>query len=256
MAFQGVRVNGHKGVFEQPIKFGMSDTGPYSVRTFHGTRTDILAFLPSLQLSGATYEIRDTFSGTRVELEIKFSTAPGGGSEVPVDNWEYFAGEVEKDLLDSGLSGIETITDADKKLIRELVLDPSLGFTFANVNSDSAYRLILAGVKSARILTPAVRHTATVSNTYTVPASLAHVGQIISTNALAALENFPSGLLFVLPNPIDPTPLDNTASYPTRKYGWYKKHPTVRIAANQKIQIEQEWEFGLWSTFIYGAPLT
>jgi hypothetical protein len=38
-------------------------------------------------------------------------------------------------------------------------------------------------------------------------------------------------------------------------YGWLKMHPSVRVAAYQKNQMEQEWHYGLWSIYLYGNPL-
>jgi hypothetical protein len=236
-----VKINGKKGVFEQPIKYGLSDSGPYSIRTFHGTRQEIQALIPGLAFSASTYEVRDTFSGSKVELEVRSSLPPQGSPEVPINSWEFFAQEIEKDILEADNALVNAVSDDQKAAVRAALQDPSNDALVTDITDPSAtilYIMMLQGVKTARVLQPLVRHTATVSNAYTVPAALTNVGKILTTAQLGTLENFPSGLLFNLPSGI--------SSRTGLAYGWYKKFPTVRGAANQKIQIEQEWEYGLW----------
>jgi hypothetical protein len=85
-----------------------------------------------------------------------------------------------------------------------------------------------------------------------VGAALTNVGAILSTGSLIALEGVPGSLLVNLPIKI--------SNRVAAAYGWYKKFPTVRISAGHRIQLEQEWEYGLWSRLAYmgglaGSPL-
>jgi len=41
----------------------------------------------------------------------------------------------------------------------------------------------------------------------------------------------------------------------TFDFGWLKGYPDYQGAAGNKAVIAQEWEFGLWSREIYGAPI-
>jgi len=88
------------------------------------------------------------------------------------------------------------------------------------------------------VLTPTLRHTQTVSNSWTIPASFTNVGRIISRASMISLEAIPTDILFQLPNDIS-----TRTTQPALVYGYRKKHPTVRTAALQKTQIEQEWAY-------------
>jgi hypothetical protein len=39
-------------------------------------------------------------------------------------------------------------------------------------------------------------------------------------------------------------------------YGWLQHEPTYTLVANNKAQFQVEWEYGLWSTFLYGNAVT
>jgi hypothetical protein len=93
-----------------------------------------------------------------------------------------------------------------------------------------------------------VRHTQTVSSNYTVKAALTNVGRIISTGSFISLEGVPSDILFNLPT-------FSSSRAPDLVYAWLKRFPIVRTGARQKVQIEQEWEYGLWPPLIYGSLL-
>ncbi len=240
-----IKINGQRGAKEQPIKFGQNESGPYAIRTWHGTRNEVFAEVPSVLAGGGTYEIRDTFTGTKVELEARFSNNSDGSAEVPIDTWELFAAEVEKDILESDISAITNLPKVDREMLRKLQADPSQPGSFLVPDAETIYRMMLKGVKSTLVQQPSVRHTQTVSNTYLIKASLANVGKIFTSAQLGTVEGFPGTVLFALPNDVAAIPTDPLD--PVFNYGWRKKHPTVRGSARQKTQIEQEWIYGLWA---------
>jgi hypothetical protein len=182
----------------------------------------------------------------------------GGATEVPVDSWEFFANHCEKDVLEADNSPVDSISLANKTRIRNFILNPS-GPDGYVVTEDSfeddgtetlpfdLYKQMQAGVRSIVVNAPTLRHTQTVSNVYTVKATLTNVGKIISSATLTILEDLPFGVLFNLPT-------DVSTRY-KQHYGWMKVHPTVRCAARFKMQIEQEWQYGLWSELLYNQPL-
>jgi hypothetical protein len=120
-------------------------------------------------------------------------------------------------------------------------------------NCYSAFCLMAHGVRSYPILAPCLRHTQTVNAQYSIKASLTNVGYVLSTARLQSDEAIPS-VLFNLPVFNDPPHYIEVAG--DLKYGWYKDFPTVRQIAGMKWNIEQEWQYGLYSVKLYGEPLT
>jgi hypothetical protein len=98
-----------------------------------------------------------------------------------------------------------------------------------------------------------LRHTQTVNAQYAIKASLTNVGKVLSTATLQNDESIPNGLLFNLPAFSLPPQYVETSG--DLKYGWYKDFPTVRQIAGMKWNIEQEWQYGLYSVKLYGTPL-
>lgn len=253
-------INGVKGAFEQPIRFGYNDSGPYTIRSWRGDFAAISQLVPQLNAAGGLWEIKDTHTHTNVELECRFASEPGQNPdvEVPVDEWEFFAQKIEKDILESDIALVSNLSNQDKQNIRNAIQDPGSLQDFQNPTFEQTtegtlvYSLMVAGVKSVRVNAPTLRHTMTVSNSYPVKATLDRVGKIIPTASMASLEGIPASVLFILPDDTS-TRINGEGNYtgPTLRYGWYKNHPTVRGGPYHKSQIEQEWEYGLWPVDIY-----
>ena len=176
---------------------------------------------------------------------------------MPVDNWEFHASHVEKDVLEADVEVINNISDANKVVIRDLIAnppkiteDPLLLFDPDDPCSEDAfavYVLMMNGLRAIRVNAPVLRRTRTVSNMYVIKAALTNVGKILSTATLMTFEDIPATVMFNLPT--------ETSKRTGLKYGWFKMHPTVRAAARQKMVIELEYEYGLWPTIIYGEPI-
>jgi hypothetical protein len=113
--------------------------------------------------------------------------------------------------------------------------------------------LMLRGVRSHPVLAPCLRHTQTANSQYAIQASLTNVSKVLSTATLQSNEGVPSGLLFNLPTFSAPPQYVESAG--DLQYGWYKDFPTVRQIAGMKWNIEQEWQYGLYSVKLYGYPL-
>ncbi len=251
MATPSPVINGQAAAHEQPQRYGYDQSGPYMVRTWHGTRAAIAAQYAACLIDGATCEVTQ---GIGIDvLSARYGTSGGGdgGSEVVVDTWEFFANVIEKDSLEADISAVNAISEENKEKIIHHT-DPTAEPVFTGGTASDAlaeYRLRKMGAKSIRVLQPIVRHTQTVSSSYTIKASLTNVGKILTTAAFIRSEAMPADVLFNLPND---TPTDTTRY----AFGWYKMHPTVRISAGQKIQIEQEWEYGLWAKLRYPDVIT
>ena len=260
MATRAPTINGLTGAHEQPLRFGWGDQGPYLTRSWHGTRAAIAAQYSLCVASGASCEVKQGIGVD--ELEARYAVHAGGEggvieSDLPIDNWEFHASHVEKDVLEADVEVINNISDENKAVIRDLIAnppakgeDPVDAFDPEDpysVDAFAVYVLMVNGLRSIRVNAPVLRRTRTVSNVYVIKAALTHVGQILSTATLMAFEDIPATVLFNLPT--------DTSKRTGLKYGWFKMHPTVRVAARQKMVIELEYEYGLWPTIIYGEPL-
>ena len=171
----------------------------------------------------------------------------GGGTETPTLVWEYFANRIEIDMLEADIAGINTISESDKRTIREHINNPKEGESpSVTGNALIAYRLMLDGVRSAMVNWPTLKVSKLVSSTYAVQASQTNVGRIITTASLTATESIPTRL-FALPN--------DTTTKTDRVYGWLKSFPNIQQAAGGRWNIAQEWQYGLWATLLYGAAV-
>jgi len=247
-------INGIKGAYLQPVEYGEDQSGAYTIVRAQGTRNEIKQLIPQLRVMHATWTIKEgyTAGADMLEARVPAPTISITEPEVPVDDWETFGEEVEKDILESDIAGIDGLEDKEKKFLRSCIdngIDPNAPTRVTSSLGIDLYNHIVLGVKSVRIVVPHLRHTRTVSQAWTVPAALTNVGRIISTGTLITSEGVPTNLLFGLPNG---TPNRDTTIW---RYGWYKKYPTVRIAGGRRVQLEQEWEYGLWSIFLQGAVL-
>jgi len=252
------RINGVKGAYLQPPRYGESESGPFTLYTYEGTKTELLNLVGSIKGLGGTWEMEESHSGAKCKLSARFAVNVASGTpEVPVDTWEFFSFTHEKDLLESDLTSItHNITEDQKRIIRAAISNPQPGKSPALVPGTPAYvvyALELHGVRSSYKFVPTIRHTQTVSSNWTVKASLANVGRIITTPTFTTLEALPAWVLFNIPS--DAWTGNATDLGFNLAYGWLKMYPTIRGAAFQKIALEQTWVYGLWSTFLYGNPL-
>lgn len=234
------------------MRYGWNSSGPYTVRTWQGTRAAIATQYATVLTTTAVAEVRQGIGCDTLEATYSEASSGGGNPATDItDNWEFSAGVVEKDLLEADISVINNLTAAELTALRHVITnppqtpaeEPALG-----AGANSVYLLIRNGVRSVRTNAPKLRHTLTVGSAYAVKASMAKVGLILTTTTLQNDEMLPGDILFSLPS----------LTYGGTRalvYGWFKMHPTIRVAARQKTQIEQEWEYGLWSTVLYGSAV-
>ena len=248
MSTPAIVINGTSGAYEQPSRFGWDTSGPYCIRTWKGTASAISTQYDTCAAAGALVEVENGY-GTST-LRARYAVTITGGTEAPVDAWEFFASHAEKDILEADLPAINALTNQEKSDIREAIANPASDI-WGDFSDEqlAVYGLMVSGVKAVRVMAPVLRHTQTVSNIFTVKAALTDVGKILSSGTLATFESIPSSVLFNLPYDT------SSRTAPALAYGWMKMHPTIRMAARQKMQIELEYEYGLWSTLLYGSPL-
>jgi hypothetical protein len=251
-------INGTSGAYEQPQRFGADSSGPYCIRTWKGTAAAIADQYNLCIAGGAQAEVQAGIGVHTVTARYAMVIGGTGAGEVPINSWQFFASASEKDALEADKGPIDAISVANKDRIRWFLANPprqNEGAVTVDCFEDDGtdtlpfdlYRQMQTGVKSVRVNAPILRHTQTVSTLYTVKAALTNVGKILTSNKLYLDETIPLGVLFTLPS-------DVSTRYKLF-YGWFKMHPSVHDAARQKMQIEQEWEYGLWSELLYGPPV-
>lgn len=248
-------INGQTGAHEQPVKFGRDTSGPYVERTWHGTRAAITAQYNLCVAGGGVCEVTTGIGVDKLTARFSIQQDTGGGTtEVPVDQWEFLASHVEKDVLEADVTFSPALTDHDKKQLKNYLVNPPASpsdvAAWDNATGSNLFELMENGLRSITVNAPTLRHTQTVSNVYTVRAALTNVGKIISSSTLMISEAIPTTVLFNLPFDTVKRSFGGGLSY-----GWRKMHPSVTIAARSKLQITQEWEYGLWSNLLYGAAL-
>lgn len=267
MSTPSIVINGTSGAYEQPQSFGWDSMGPHCIRTWRGTAAAIATQYGICLTGGAQADIQKGLGTDTLTARYPLSVAGSNGTiDAPVDVWEFFSSHAEKDILEADLAVINGISDLNKQILRSLVQtppsadgngtyapDPDGGGYFDDDGSraaaESIYALMQSGVKAVRVMAPVMRHTQTVSNLYTVKAALTNVGKILSTTTLISFESIPTSVLFNLPTNT------STRTSPVLSYGWMKMYPTIRMAARMRMQIELEYEYGLWSNVLYGAPI-
>jgi len=242
-------INGASGAHAQPIEYGLDDNGQFTIRRYRGTRSQIATQYSVCVAAGAHCTVKQGIGVD--ELEARYSHSPDGSGNTDdlVDDWEFFANVVEKDILEADIAAVSGISEEEKAKIRNAIQNPPEDSSPALTDEDAIdiYQLMLKGQRSIRVNAPVLRHTLTVSNSYTIKAALTNVGKVISSATLASQESLPVDVLFNLPNDISTDSL--------LQYGWFKMHPTIRMSARQRAQIEQQWEYGLWPIVVYGAAL-
>lgn len=248
---------GQTGAIEQPREWDWSPLAGYtSRRSYEGTSASALATLEAeLKAGGWSYSVKNTPGKWTLSATIGGDNGNNGGGNNPLeplaDVWEMSANVIEKDLLESDIS-IMDISSADLKTIKDwqggAISRPTL-----SGNAGSIVVLLDNNVKSVRVFQPTLRHTKIVSSSYAIKQSYTNIGKIISTSSIGSLEGVPNTLIFSLPPPS--TSKRTGAAGLELKYGWYKKPPTVLEQAGGNWQIVLEYEWGWWSTLIYGQPI-
>jgi hypothetical protein len=242
-------INGSKAVHIQPAKYGRTESGEYCELEWVGPNAALQTLIPFCRLYSGLFHVEESSSGGASRLTARFATAMAPNfttPEAPEDNWQYFANVVQKDVLEAHLPNVNpAFTDAEINSIRTN-LDHLDAIDFDENTRDEVlevFNLMRSGVTSVRVLEPMLRHTQTVSQLWKVKASTQGVGRIFTTEILLDAEDIPEDLLIDLPN--------FSSNKPGLAYGWYKHFPSIRTSALQKVQIEQEWEYGLWATLLY-----
>jgi hypothetical protein len=216
----------------------------------------VLAKLSDVQDAGYVWRLRE--EGPNATLEAETPNLPGENetSTVVSDTWEMLPGEAEKDLLEVDITAFNSLTKMQKESIRKNIQQPPEEATTTNLTGAAltAYKLMLLGQRSKIVFAPVLRRTMTVSSLYSVTVSVTNANQIIKASTIVANEGLPLGFLIAL----------NSAPFAygiatkdglVFSYGFLKKYPNLLQTIGGRLQIIQEWAFGLWSVDAYGVAV-
>lgn len=233
-------INGQRGAFLQPTRYGFDTSGPYAIFVWKGTKDECLANVPAIEASGGLWEMRESYSGSGCELEARFPTEAGFPEEKPESTWELFPTDADQDILDSDVAVVKALSQTDREKIRAAIYTPKESSPSVSGNALEMYLLMLDGIKVWKTNAPTLRHTQKVSRAFAIQSALTNVNRILRTSTLLTQEpTIPSGLSANLPTVVN-------SSSENFKYGWQKKYPQITAAAGARVHIVQEWQWGRW----------
>ena len=181
-----------------------------------------------------------------------------------IDSWELVPNLVEKDLLESDSATLLAISASNMVILKNLISgsgpdqwtgDPTTTFN-NNPSADYSatvkiWSLFQAGFKTVRVLAPTLRHTRIMRRDFTVQQAYDKIGRVFTTSSLKTYEQVPAQVLFDLPNNSDPSRYDGLVMH----YGWLKKPCSIQQVSAGQWQIQQEYDWGLWSEDVYGTTV-
>jgi hypothetical protein len=249
----------------QTISFTPTDGFRYGGK-IQGLKESINALCQ--QMAAAGYSFRYHYDSSP-HATIEYDAAgdpnainPGSGAaETPTEVWELYPNQALIDVLAgdipgtiSGQGNVNSISAEDKRILRHEA-EGSSGSEepteFGDPLANMMLALMLSGVRSFRVEQPTLKVSKLVSSSYPVKAALTNVGRLISSETMQSSEGVPATLLFNLPASSIVTKADGVV----QAHAWYKTYPNVQQVAGGRWNISQAWEWGIYSTFIYGNPL-
>ena len=247
------------GPTSQPSAFEWSPTrGASSKLSWRGRIDRLLPLCSSLYLAGYSYNITGGNGGIYT-LEATVGGDPTGtfnnASPETVDNWELLNNKVQKDILESDNTIVNSLSGADVNDIKDALKNPPTGnsdpaFTNNATNCLKVYNLMAAGVTSVQIFQPTLRHTWIVPRGASIKYEFTNAGKILSTSTLISTEGVPPDFVVSFATLASGSV---TRSGVPLSWGWFKSQPSVNITARGSREVHAEWEFGLWATDIYGS---
>ncbi len=246
--------------------------------------SDLLGLMDSAKTAKIPHSLSEREGTGQLRIMVNSSEAGGGGenAEEPVDSWQVLGDEVSKSIFDHpGAIYFEHLSPGAMTRIKEIVADiKENGYTAAAVavsisgdplavidpDNNLAMRMIRLLLKDQDQYSEAhyvVRHSRTVSATYTGDTDDTFVGLIYTTAQLIA-ECTRSGLTTQIPtrlqskiNNIDgPSFLysgslllpDRVSGY---RWGWKKLPSSESTVAGNRVEITTDYVLDLWNVDFY-----
>lgn len=153
---------------------------------------------------------------------------------------------VQKSIFEPPLPpAFDSLTDAEIAEVKEEVRNPTPGFSvvYSNEAQQALYSLAIRGVQYRIVYQPHLIRQSTASNAQVWVVSFSNVGKIFSTPAVVADAGIGTPLRFALPSDV--------SQYDDYVYGWLKHGVSVEPGPENIEVLSQEYEYGLWSTWLY-----
>lgn len=246
---------------EQPLKLSWDPArGPITIKSWKGPNDAIDAQAAVCRALRWRYTI-SRGPGDLSTLEAEIGGDPEGqtpGDEV-TDSWEMLPNRVDKDILESDVPIINTLTATEIEAIQAAFRTPpkagtplTTTFPTNTANCKTVLDLLNSKVTSKGVDQPVLRHTWMVPPGVPFAPELTNVGLIYSAPSLYGLEGVPNDFLVPLASmPYGPVNREGIAL----SYGWLKAWPIFRRAAWNRREVHSEFQFGLWSDVLYGEPI-
>jgi len=247
---------------------GWSYTIPYEdVNSTSGVNR-IVAIANAAYLNGAKVSIKQSFGKIRVDCVYPWNYTNQSPTTEFVPLWEMISKKAEVSIFNWKNPLAASVSLANIGYLKNTVLQAPQTFNINGSNpggtalawpdaTTQAAALELLGlyindVTSYMVFVPELHFTQTVNSQYIFPASFSNTGRIYSSTTLKSVFNVPGNILFGFPS--TKTIPAALASF-NLVYGWFTNGPEVRQISMFKWQIIQTFEWGLWSTDMYGALL-
>lgn len=196
--------------------------------------------------------------GNKYTLKVRYADAQDEGTteEQIVNEVRLHANVVHTDV--KKLAQFANISREDLQTIDAAIENPKEAESLAAGLTGTAltlYGLYRRGHRSSPVYQPILERRRIAAATFNfsgiTSSAFENVGDIIGTSTIdndAAL----GGILnFALPSGGQVVDAEGLIY----NYGWLKDYPAYDYSAGNKAIVTQQWQFGLWSQDIYGAPI-
>ena len=228
-------------------------SGPFTEYIYEGDHDSIYGLSAEIDTEGKADDWQIDHDGNKYQLKARYSDNQSGtGNETPVDEVRLHGNRVMQPIYDH--PKYAAVTAEEKRTIRNAIQNPTPGDDpedDLSVLGFELYNLLLLGVAHFIVYQPILVRvriaSATFDFTHETNTAYEKVGRIIKPASISADAALGDNAYFGLP-----AAGDDIAG---KAWGWLKHYPEYTQAAGNKGVLTQEWEFGLWSTAIYGDPV-
>jgi hypothetical protein len=218
-----------------------ANTGTYEQFEWAGTKSAILGMISGVKAVAQSYEY--DHDGATYRLSYRISNDPKN-QEVQ-DEVRMDVHRVHKSIFEPPTGGL---TADQLRSVQEYAEDK----TKTELPNDwvdaqlELYDLAIQGVTSWIVYQPVIIRTSTAGPKYGFVPDYSLVGSIIH----------PSSIQTAVKAKLPIAPPNDTYDGGGFVYGWLQHMPSYALVAGNKAQFQVEWEYGLWSTFLYGNAVT
>jgi len=244
-------VQGNTGAVLAKRVFGFdAQTGNFTELTWEGTQDAILGQIPFI---GTVANYRTDQKGPRWSLTARYNTiTTEGGQETPLREERLHWNRATKSIWNA--PNYSDVNSVEKGLLKRTVeagedfpqeffdaVIPPLGPAYI-AHRRELFDLAAAGVDSIIIEQPNIVVTQTASAAYPFTPNFAGYGMIFATEDMIADAALSAAWISNLPV------FANPAGF---VYGWLKSPPDITTVGDNRSQMTQQYEFGLWPIGLY-----